>query len=460
MLSWARDRGALARSRVGKLGEGEAACHGTLGARVGRLARFGAGLPAGQPWSAPLQDVFGTYVRWLRSWFEDSEPRTQEAYLLNDHPRVQTTSEAQLVIAEFAMYLFESGLKRSAMQRALSDLRQCFALSGSPTTDVLFTPSANHALGSVLQGAIPSAAEERVRIEEQLARRKDPILGDMRAQLRSTLWDSTAWDTDKGFTSKGIYVCIVLGADFGMRPSNLLWGTIRARGGTAVKNPHFLRMREVSFVTREQVVTLAHELRSSFTPSGKGIDDAVNTAISGIAHAAFRMATSKVTARLSSDHKTEMAARVKFLGRRTREESEHLDALIEWCVRTGNAENDPVFCRVGAEHRRLRYLRSKDINERLREAAISLGLDPRKFSSRSMRVTYASVSAAAGVPVEEVNDMGWARGSQTATNAYSRAAQVRNTSALMTPDRGEAIEGAITAALKTQWRLDSAGTSR
>ena len=79
----------------------------------------------------------------------------------------------------------------------------------------------------------------------------------------------------------------------------------------------------------------------------------------------------------------------------------------------------------------------------LKEGAQALGLDPARYSGKSMRVTYASVALAANVPLEERNAIGWAPGSHMAATVYSRAAQTRNTAAVLSPEKVGDIERAI-----------------
>lgn len=61
-----------------------------------------------------------------------------------------------------------------------------------------------------------------------------------------------------------------------------------------------------------------------------------------------------------------------------------------------------------------------DIVGRLRDAAISIRLDPDKLSAKSMRVTYSTV--------------GWVAGSNVASVMYNKAASIRNTAALSLDD--------------------------
>ena len=431
------------RSRIGQLSVGAASeRHRSPEARISHLARWSLHMTPGQEWSNADRDTFASYVRWIHNHFPEVSDWSTGQYLLKEGPTGANLVEGQLTVAEYSAYLIGAGFKGRRLSQALISLRRCFILSGVTTSEDLFSGERNSMLAMVNRIGKLSILEERAAIEARLKDAKLPILQNMRILLRRRLWNDTSWADDAGLVHKGAYVCIMLGLDFGMRPSNLLRGDYRKYQGIRMRNPHCLRMKELCFVVEavygendetEEKVIMAHEWgeyvleRKSFKPD----------------YAIFRLLSTKTTTRLKDSDKVEAAGKARYLGRRTPEESDHLDALAEWCQMCRSGAEDPVFARYGIKSRRQKFLRSTDVVGPLRSAAIELGMDPQRFSSKSMRVTYASVASAAEVSSDEMTSMGWSKGSKVPHSVYSRAAIVRNTSALSLDDDLGEIERAI-----------------
>ena len=190
----------------------------------------------------------------------------------------------------------------------------------------------------------------------------------------------------------------------------------------------------------ETVVTSYHVREFLQLGQGQVLQEDTNTNLS---HALFTILSSKTTTMVSATEGADAGGRTRYLGRRTREEEQHLIALLCWCANCGCHRDEPLFSRIGPKSKRRRYLTGKDLVGPLKEGTQALGLDPARYSGKSMRITYASVALAANVPLDERNAIGWAPGSHMAATVYSRAAQTRNTAAVLSPEKVGDIERAI-----------------
>ena len=418
--------------------------------RISRITRFAMKLQDGQEWATKHQNAFARYVRWFCARFQAREERTLDTYLLRDGARADRATDNQLTIAEYVMHLFTEGVKGPMLRKAVTELNKCFLLCGSSGVDSLFSTSTNHYLKLALDGGKLTVPEIRVALEKKLEARPAPILPKMQALLRVRMWDHRRWDDDADMIVKGAYVCLMLGLDFGMRPSNLVRGDLRKYGGVKQRNPHYLRMKNLSFVFEGVIPNTSVPCSNTVVPANAlksfirlaGGQPPWAPALSPV-QAIFNIISTKTTSRISAEAQVEAATMTKMLSRRTPVESHHLDAITEWCMRVDGDDDEAVFSRVGTRSRSRRYIRSRDVVGPMRAAAEELGMDPKRFSARSMRVTYATIAAASAVSSAEINDMGWAKGSTVAASTYTRSPVARNTASLISAENADNLDRAI-----------------
>ena len=454
LIAWARERSTVSRSRIGKLGVSEGVTtQANLSDCVSALARHALGVTEQISESGVYADAFGTYVRWVHSCSNRPSELTLKDVLL-DPGRVATNlAEAQVYIARYSVFLYEQQIKASSLVTALRNLKYAFYLRGSMSADSLFSAEHNPFLSLALRGSRFTAEEEKELMSRRIARKPDAILSNMQESLRTTLWIRTVWNTDSGMDKKGAYVCLMLGIDFALRPSNLLRGDKRLVRGIMVRNPHVLLASEVQFVLNSDLEAVEERVSAALLREHLKIPDGTfvnETDLTVVSHCLFRILTTKSTTMVSAVESTEAASRIRYLGRRTPMEECHLLAFTCWCINTGVVNEEPIFARVGPQSHRRRYITKRDIVNPLKVAAVELGLDPTLYSARSMRVTYASVATAAAVPMAEMNRVGWSSQSNVAQTVYSRAIGTRNTSAVMIPTMVDEIERSISQSGKTQ----------
>ena len=446
LIRWANERALSSRSRLGTLAAPRTTAQSpSIAEDVRVIARYALGEPE-DPMRGSNQytDAFASYVRWLNISRPDLVAGGDDAVLLRlSHDGLKTLGEAQAVAARFAIHMHSSGLKGTTLTSALRTMKRVFFLRGSETAESLWSTQSNPLLALANVGCRLSAAEEKELIKGRISRKPDAILSEMQAWLRERLW-TTPWHTDAGMNSRGAFACLVLGIDFALRPSNLLRGDKRRVRGEVVRNPHVLLGAEVIFVvegeTGEEHVSAAL-LRTKLKGDYGGYVEEKD--VERVTCCLFRILTSKTTTGVGTAEATSAGARLRYLGRRTTREETHLVVLACWCANCGARDEEPIFSRIGPQSHRRRYLTRKDIVQPLKEAATHLGFNPDRYTAKSMRVTYASVAEAAEVPLEEINQTGWAPGSVVGSAVYSRALHARNTAVLLTPDREGLIERAI-----------------
>ena len=444
----------VSRNRIGKLGVSERDTkQANMSDSVSALARHALGVTEQTSESGVYADAFGTYVRWVHSHCNGPSELTLKDVLLNPGRVAANLAEAQVYIARYSVFLYEQQVKASSLVTALRQLKYAFYLRGSISADSLFSTDHNPFLSLALRGSRFTAEEEKELMIRRIARKPDAILSNMREALRTTLWSHTVWSTDSGMDKKGAYVCLMLGIDFALRPSNLLRGDKRLVRGIMGRNPHVLLACEVQFMVNSDLDAGEERVSASLLREHLKIPDGMyvnESDLAMVSHCLFRILTTKSTTMVSAAESSEAASRIRYLGRRTPMEECHLLAFTCWCVNSGVVNEEPIFARIGPQSHRRRYLTKRDIVSPLKAAAVELGLDPTLYSARSMRVTYASVATAAAVPMAEINRVGWSSQSNIAKTVYSRAIETRNTSAVMIPTMVDEIERSISQSGSTQ----------
>ena len=109
----------------------------------------------------------------------------------------------------------------------------------------------------------------------------------------------------------------------------------------------------------------------------------------------------------------------KVLGRRTPAESQLLDDLVEWMICSGTKDSDELLTRYDEQGSR-RSITRRDATTALKNGAAVVGLDPKRYSSKSLRGGLATAAAEAGMPKEELNARGgWTPGSKVPSLYYT-----------------------------------------
>mmetsp|Transcript_7938 Transcript_7938/g.11218 ORF Transcript_7938/g.11218 Transcript_7938/m.11218 type:complete len:349 (+) Transcript_7938:462-1508(+) len=254
-------------------------------------------------------------------------------------------------------------------------------------------------------------AESRVHnIEVKAPNERDPASMDIMREIRRTCWENRTWATRKDMDARGMWISVALGYDTGSRVSNL------ARPDGTNAEDHSLRTCDITF-------EIADHIRAPFMVRG---GEALRLEIvSG--HLDYSVAVTKASITLMSSKvvkslKSQMVP--KILARRSLAESQLLDDLIQWVLYSGTKDDDYLCTRYLGKELKGRSTTKKDISTALKRGAEALGLDPKKYSSKSLRGGFTTAAKGAAMPEEELLMRGgWAPGSKVPDvfyNTYSR----------------------------------------
>ena len=125
----------------------------------------------------------------------------------------------------------------------------------------------------------------------------------------------------------------------------------------------------------------------------------------------------------ASSHKMGSLKKTKCIGRRSKEESQWLDDLFEWCIKADLTGTDPLFSRPSKRPPGSRkFLTGKMVRTAVKEAVASVGLPQIFFSGHSLRKAMYTHMRAAGCSVDDRRDRGnYAEGSNVGDQVYDYA---------------------------------------
>ena len=125
----------------------------------------------------------------------------------------------------------------------------------------------------------------------------------------------------------------------------------------------------------------------------------------------------------------------KIVARRSDEESQLLDDIVEW-VKRGEIEGGEKVFTIKVNKERPRLLRSCEVAKAVKDSAARLGLPQQHFSTSSARKVFANQMDLPGVSKEERNAVGgWAEKSSVPDKHYSRAGDLRGDFAVLGESR-------------------------
>mmetsp|Transcript_756 Transcript_756/g.1022 ORF Transcript_756/g.1022 Transcript_756/m.1022 type:complete len:303 (-) Transcript_756:84-992(-) len=240
---------------------------------------------------------------------------------------------------------------------------------------------------------------------------KDPATMDLMREIRRTCWEGRTWVTKKDLDARGSWISVGLGYDTGSRVSNL------ARPDGSEATDHCLRTYDVAF-------EIADHMRAPFTV--RGSEALRREIVSG--HLDYSSVVSKASITLMSSKvvkslKSQMVP--KILARRSITESQFLDDLIQWVLYSGTKDNDYLCTRYWSTDHKGRATTRKDVSSALKRGAEALGLDPKKYSSKSLRGGFTTAAKDAAMPEKELLMRGgWVPGSKVPDvfyNTYSKS---------------------------------------
>jgi hypothetical protein len=256
--------------------------------------------------------------------------------------------------------------------------------------------------------------------------------------LYVVLWVPGNWTDRNNIDRCGYYCVIVLGSDHGIRPSNLLRGDWkRDANGNRIRNPHFLRKQDMAWILLDEANpgkphviegSSSQVLRNTLNlPSHGYIPMEVSNKYPQTLK--FSLLSSKTT-QTTKDKGLAAGTLLRTLGGRNEEEKRHLNCLFNWAL---NADpHDTMECFFARSSPGEKYLLKRELVGHIRDSAVSLGLDPKNYTAKSMRTTYMTYAAEAGISMAETNRMaGLVPNSRMAETTYNMGSAGLTTAILM-----------------------------
>jgi hypothetical protein len=236
----------------------------------------------------------------------------------------------------------------------------------------------------------PSTAEARLKRDgAPSASVKLPMWEGAVIGLRSELVDGKGWGQGD-IDGRMVYVAIMWGYNMAARVSEY---TAPEKGG----EDHCVRARDLSF----HVLMDSGEIRTV-----KGGDDFFTEA-RGLQGTRGYIQACWVG---GGTQKTSVPVKAKCIGRRTPEESQFLDDLVEWIIRSGISEASNLFSRRVTLHRTgrvsLKNLSASMVREQIKATARKHGLNEDYFSTHSLRKAAITHMRAKGVSGDDMRDRG------------------------------------------------------
>ena len=336
-------------------------------------------------------ELFNSYRLTLS---EDVDPGEYFQLCASEEQRTQ-----ELILFVRHLYTFE-GKRESEVTSILSGISYCVDLAGYDST-FLHSKAARRAVKACSR----SSAESRDYNSKRLLRDKDPVTGTILGSVRDQCWKGRSWSTKADLDARGKWLAIALGYDMGSRIGNVT----RKDGNTA--EDHCIRSMDVSveIVNKYGAKVVIQGSESLRLEIAKGRADQKLDVRRGW----LTLVSSKTVRSL----KTQLQPKV--LERRTPAESQLLDDLVEWMIRSGTKDTDELLTRYDEQGSR-RSITRNDATTALKKGAAAVGLDPKRYSSKSLRGGLATAAAEAGMPKDELNARGgWTPGSKVPSLYYT-----------------------------------------
>jgi hypothetical protein len=337
--------------------------------------------------------------------------------------------EGMLVVAEFVTLLVRKGLSKPLVDKAIIDLRSVLLTNGCALGgEKLTSTTTNHWLARAKKGLKRDIARHREAIEIATAKQALPIIAEMFAHLFMALWNPGDWTDRWAIDRCGSYCVLVLGSAHGLRPSNLLLGDLMTdSNGNPCRNQHYMRKEDmVWFLINLANLARPHVVRGS---SSKVLRALLNLPARGfipeeqtrplVLELEFNAVSTKTTT-TTADRGLAAGKLMRKVGRRNDEEARHLSCLFCWAINADPEDTVECFFARSSGRANCKFLLKREVVSDLRESASACGLDPRNYMAKSMRTTYVSFAAGAGIPLAETNRMaGLVPNSQMAVTTYN-----------------------------------------
>lgn len=325
-----------------------------------------------------------------RAWGEFILAKTsiKDLYL-----RDLSEKDKSATVSLFLIHRHKAGLRGKAATAVTAGIRMQFlkAFESTEFLDAAAVDAVRNACGlnlTELRAKRDAGAADTVKL---------PLCEAVLVAMRTRLWTDRAWEGPE-LDGRMTYIGCMWAYDMAARISEYT----RAERGAS---DHCVRLDDLTFIVEGggKVETVAG--------SGLGKNASLLAGWS-------RVMECRV---LSASAKGKVLVKPKVIGRRSPEESQFLDDLLEFVMRSGAHGRDELFSHIQADGKKV-ALRGKSIREELKKACALHGLPPSYFSSHSLRKGAVTHMRAAGAPEDDRRDRGnYAPGSQVMNSTYDYA---------------------------------------
>jgi hypothetical protein len=327
-----------------------------------------------------------------------------------------TEAKIQRVLAFHAWLYEDKGFRSDRVGKITSALRDAIRTEGLP-----FDWIGNaRIVDSKAKSCARSAEETRAFFKERQDRVKLAIPLDLLLVLFSRCVEQ-APEGSAGLDKRARYIALAAGVQDVRRVSNLILPGPK-------EQDHAARYADASFRIETNGRWADGEREINEWVSALGLAAVVMGLCGGdvdvVTEAVLTYPTDKTTrsrgANAPADH---------FWGRSTTLESQLLSELVRFicdAMPAGMAKSETKLL-TRFHNGKLKTVTKRELVTELKDAAESQGLDPSRFSAKSLRLAGPTHGAAEGVPAEVTNEQGgWSQNSNTAKMFYCRTTkQVR-----------------------------------
>eukprot|EP01036_Dinobryon_divergens_P038494 gene38494-50550_t len=327
--------------------------------------------------------------------------------------------ERERRIVMYMGVLYEEELRTEQISRMVSMVRSAFSFSGEDVTafDGVMVRQARRG-GRRSSNEVRSLAEKCQEVE------KYPFNLEMVIGGRVLFWQCGLWNA-KALDKKAVWLGIALSFDSGLRVSNIT-------AAEKDREDHCIRAGQVIFTVKSSDGSV-HNVKggADFRKMLQGVKDGDMSVQSAV----MKYSSNKTSVSCGNSVKDP-----KYLGRRTPAESNLLNDLIAWMKHSGVNEDDGLLTRYAGALNSRRCLWCRDMNEGVKAIAVSFGLDPAHFSTRSLRSGFSTTAIASGLTEQERNSRGgWAPGSTVPDTNYTFTSRTKGAMALAVGVGGKGV---------------------
>ena len=333
------------------------------------LGKFIAGMVA----NSTIKRYHSGWAQWkqyVQSTSNSTE--TSDPYLL----RAKDDRERACRLGLFLKERYEvKGLRDRAATAVVAHIQYHFSVALHPTE---FFDS--QIVTGVRKACRLSTEEIKIKKMNSNATVKLPVCEDILYMIRDKLFVDNPW-TAHLLDNRMTYMGAMWGYDLGVRIGEM---TAPENGGT----DHNIRANEIVFLLSVPLVengNTVYRLRGG------------DKRLAGQTTSNIIMCDVQ-----ASSHKMGSLKKTKCIGRRSKEESQWLDDLIEWNVKADLIGTDPLFSRPSERPPGSRkFLTGKMVRTAVKAAVTSAGLPPIFFSGHSLRKAMYTHMRAAGCSFED-----------------------------------------------------------